>query len=77
MMKTFEKRVAMREAELSYLAEILPQLRDMADNLDEALLSNLLEMAALEASLKLTLEDEYASGDGLALDYKKSRRNVA
>ena len=76
-MKTFEKRVAMREAELRYLAEILPQLRDMADNLEETLLSNLLEMAALEASLKLTLEDEYASGDGLALDYKKSRRNVA
>ncbi len=52
----------MRHAELKYLSEMLPQLSRMASKLDETLLAKLLEMAALEAELKFTLEAEYAAG---------------
>lgn len=77
MIELYVKRAAMREAELRYLAEMLPQLQNMADNLEETLLSKLLEMAAMEAALKVTLEDEYAQGDDHALTYDDTESCVA
>ena len=77
MIDLYVKRAAMREAELKYLAEMLPQLQQMAENLEEDVLSKLLEMAALEASLKVTLEEEYANGDDRSLTYDDMESRVA
>ncbi len=50
-----------RTSELEYLADILPQLRQMALSLDEKTLAYLLEMAMLEAELVLNIDLENAS----------------
>ncbi len=63
MTDIYSQRAKIRQAELKYLSEMLPQLRNMAANLDESLLAKLIEMAALEAELKYTLEAEYAESE--------------
>jgi len=65
MKEIYARKAAIRHAELKYLAEMLPQLRRMAVDLDESVLTKLLEMAALEAELKFTLEAEYAGVEEL------------
>lgn len=47
-----------RRGELRYLADMIPELRSMALCLEEKTLAYLLEMAAMEAKLKLQLEEE-------------------
>lgn len=45
-----------KSSDLEYLVDILPQLRRMALSLDEKTLAYLLEMAMLEASLVLDID---------------------
>jgi hypothetical protein len=46
-----------RKAEIEYLVDLLPQLRKMALSLEETTLAYLLEMAMIEAKLKLDIEE--------------------
>ena len=53
-----EANMLLRKAELEYLSDLLPQMRNMAIGLGTPVLVYLLELAANEARLQLELELE-------------------